>query len=60
MGVPLLIQANYYPSAVMYAIYGTFCLGGFLALAPVERRQRMSAVLASQGAVVPEEAMSGA
>ena len=59
VGVPLLIQANYYPSAVMYMIYGSFCLGGFVSWARVEKRQRLPIPLASQGAL-PEEAMSGA
>jgi nicotinamide mononucleotide transporter len=61
VGVPLLIQANYYPSAVMYVIYGSFCIGGFFSWHRIQRDQREpmpAAVLASQGAL-PEEAMSG-
>ncbi len=38
VGVPLLYRAEYYPSAVMYAVYGAFCLGGFVAWARAERR----------------------
>jgi nicotinamide mononucleotide transporter len=38
VGVPLLIRATYYPSAVMYLVYGAFCLGGFLVWQKVQRR----------------------
>lgn len=31
VGVPLLWSAGYYPSALMYAFYGLFCLVGFIA-----------------------------
>ncbi|MDN6618537.1 MAG: nicotinamide riboside transporter PnuC, partial [Corynebacterium variabile] len=30
VGVPLLLSAHYYPSALMYSFYGLFCLYGFL------------------------------
>ena len=29
VGVPLLLQAGYYPSAVLYLVYGAFCVWGF-------------------------------
>jgi nicotinamide mononucleotide transporter len=29
VGVPLLLRAGYYPSALLYVIYGAFCLVGF-------------------------------
>lgn len=29
VGVPLLLQAGYYPSAVLYLVYGVFCAWGF-------------------------------
>lgn len=29
VGVPLLLQAGYYPSAVLYLLYGAFCAWGF-------------------------------
>jgi nicotinamide mononucleotide transporter len=31
VGVPLLFKAGYYPSAVLYLVYGGFCVAGFLA-----------------------------
>jgi nicotinamide mononucleotide transporter len=40
VGVPLLLRAEYYPSAVLYLVYGAFCLAGFYAWARVERRLR--------------------
>ena len=29
VGVPLLLRAGYYPSALLYVVYGAFCLWGF-------------------------------
>lgn len=29
VGVPLLFQAGYYPSALLYLVYGGFCIAGF-------------------------------
>ncbi len=31
VGVPLLLRAGYYPSALLYVVYGAFCLWGFVA-----------------------------
>ena len=31
VGVPLLLRAGYYPSALLYVVYGAFCVGGFAA-----------------------------
>ncbi|MGZ4494643.1 MAG: nicotinamide riboside transporter PnuC [Nocardioides sp.] len=31
VGVPLLFKAGYYPSAVLYLVYGAFCAAGFVA-----------------------------
>ena len=31
VGVPLLLKAHYYPSAVLYLVYGAFCAAGFVA-----------------------------
>jgi nicotinamide mononucleotide transporter len=30
VGVPLLFRAGYYPSAVLYLVYGAFCVAGFV------------------------------
>lgn len=38
VGVPLLFKAGYYPSAVLYLMYGGFCLLGFLTWSRAERR----------------------
>lgn len=29
VGVPLLLRAHYYPSAILYLVYGAFCIWGF-------------------------------
>ena len=29
VGVPLLLRAGYYPSALLYVVYGAFCIWGF-------------------------------
>ena len=31
VGVPLLVRAEYYPSAALYLVYGAFCVYGFVA-----------------------------
>ena len=43
VGVPLLLRAGYYPSALMYIIYGAFCVIGFVSWLRLERRQREEA-----------------
>ncbi len=40
VGVPLLLIAGYYPSAIMYIIYGAFCVVGFISWLRIERSQR--------------------
>ena len=40
VGVPLLLTAGYYPSAIMYIVYGAFCVIGFVTWMRIERRQR--------------------
>ncbi len=40
VGVPLLLNAGYYPSAIMYIIYGAFCVIGFVSWLRIERGQR--------------------
>jgi nicotinamide mononucleotide transporter len=39
VGVPLLVQAKFYPSAAMYVFYGLFCVVGFAAWWRIERRE---------------------
>jgi nicotinamide mononucleotide transporter len=40
VGVPLLLIAGYYPSAIMYIVYGAICVIGFVAWLRIERRER--------------------
>ena len=37
VGVPLLLRAGYYPSAVLYLVYGAFCVWGFRTWLKVQR-----------------------
>jgi nicotinamide mononucleotide transporter len=37
VGVPLLLQAGYYPSAALYLLYGAFCVWGFITWVRVQR-----------------------
>ena len=37
VGVPLLLRAGYYPSAVLYLVYGAFCVWGFRTWLRVQR-----------------------
>lgn len=43
VGVPLLLSAGYYPSAMLYVIYGAFVIWGFTVWLRVQRRQRQVA-----------------
>lgn len=43
VGVPLLLAAGYYPSAIMYLIYGGFCLAGFATWWRIERLGQVAA-----------------
>jgi nicotinamide mononucleotide transporter len=40
VGVPLLIQAGFYPSATMYVVYGLFCVLGFASWWRIQNRER--------------------
>ena len=40
VGVPLLLAAQFYPSAIMYIVYGAFCVLGFVTWLRIERRER--------------------
>jgi nicotinamide mononucleotide transporter len=44
VGVPLLLLAGYYPSAVMYIVYGAFCVLGLVSWARIQRREGPQAV----------------
>jgi len=43
VGVPLLLAAQLYPSALMYIVYGAFCVVGFVSWLRIERRERAAA-----------------
>ena len=43
VGVPLLLMAHLYPSALMYIFYGAFCIIGFVSWLRIEKRQRTDA-----------------
>jgi len=43
VGVPLLLMAQLYPSALMYIVYGVFCVVGFVSWLRIERRERAAA-----------------
>lgn len=51
VGVPLLLDAGFYPSAILYGFYGAFCIAGFVAWLRVHRRLRAGA---TQPPLVPE------
>lgn len=40
VGVPLLIQAKFYPSATMYIVYGFFCVIGFASWWRIQNTER--------------------
>lgn len=40
VGVPLLIQAKFYPSATMYIVYGLFCVLGFASWWRIQNQER--------------------
>ena len=40
VGVPLLLAASLYPSAIMYIVYGAFCVVGFVSWWRIERGSR--------------------
>jgi nicotinamide mononucleotide transporter len=37
VGVTLLLRAGYYPSALLYIVYGAFCVWGFVNWARLQR-----------------------
>src|SRR5215213_10772001 len=42
VGVPLLLRAHYYPSALMYVFYGAVCVVGLVSWARIRRNERES------------------
>jgi nicotinamide mononucleotide transporter len=42
VGVPLLVQAKFYPSAAMYVVYGLFCVIGFASWWKIQNRERVA------------------
>ena len=48
VGVPLLLTAGLYPSAIMYIIYGAFCVVGFVSWWRLEKRERTTAAAVTQ------------
>jgi nicotinamide mononucleotide transporter len=40
VGIPLLLVAGFYPSAVMYIVYGAFCVVGLVSWARIRRREQ--------------------
>ncbi|PXA68394.1 nicotinamide riboside transporter PnuC [Cryobacterium arcticum] len=44
VGVPLLISAGYYASAILYLFYGAFTITGFVIWSRLQRRQALLAV----------------
>ena len=51
VGVPLLLRAGYYPSALLYVVYGAFCVWGFLTWLRLHRSAAPSATDPSLEAV---------
>jgi len=49
VGVPLLVSAGYYASALLYLFYGAFTLLGFFTWLRVQRRRDAAAAAASTG-----------
>jgi nicotinamide mononucleotide transporter len=43
VGVPLLVQAKFYPSATMYVVYGLFCVIGFASWWRIQNRETAAA-----------------
>jgi nicotinamide mononucleotide transporter len=40
VGIPLLLVAGFYPSAVMYIVYGAFCVVGLVSWARIRRHEQ--------------------
>ena len=53
VGVPLLWHSAYYPSAVLYAIYGALVLYGFFVWLKASRTERPDGTPIADGAAEP-------
>ena len=42
VGVPLLLRAHYYPSTLLYVVYGAFCIWGFVTWLRVKSKEPVS------------------
>jgi nicotinamide mononucleotide transporter len=51
VGVTTLVQAGFYPTALMYLVYGLFCVWGFVAW--IRARQRLMTPLPASNSEVP-------
>ena len=52
VGVPLLLAGGFYPSATMYAIYGLFCVWGFVSWLRTSRAFRRSPLVSGYAEAV--------
>lgn len=52
VGVPLLLVAGYYPSAVLYLVYGVFVSWGFFVWMRVQKKEQTKAVTAEEPVLV--------
>ena len=54
VGVPLLLQAGYYPSAFLYLVYGAFVMWGFVVWVKAQRAETPQQITAQAGVGVDE------
>ncbi len=52
VGVPLLFVAHYWPSAIMYIVYGAFCVVGLISWARLERAGRQAPPVTAASPVI--------
>jgi nicotinamide mononucleotide transporter len=53
VGVPLLVRAGYYPSALLYAIYGGFCVWGLVVWQRARTRLAAASAASAETAQAP-------
>lgn len=54
VGIPLLLVAGFYPSAIMYVVYGAFCVLGLVSWIKIQREDKTGAVPAGVADPVSE------